>query len=87
MRTLALIGLLASSTTALAGVDSFVGSVDEVILSGTVEVPLVGDPSGETLDAMVVMTAAKEGEDDIAQMREELDDMRAKLDQLLNKKT
>lgn len=30
--------------------------------------------------------AAKEGEDDIAQMREELDEMRSKLDQILNKK-
>ena len=63
MRTLAIIGLLASSTTALAGVDKFVGSVDEVILAGTVEVPLVGDPSGETLDAMVGMTVTKEGEE------------------------
>jgi polyhydroxyalkanoate synthesis repressor PhaR len=49
--------------------------------------PFVAATTPEADEAETTAAAAKEGEDDIAQMREELDDMRAKLDQLLNKKT
>ncbi len=57
MRTLALSGLLAFSTSALAGVDAFVGSVDEVVISGTVTVPLVADPDSENPSALVGVTS------------------------------
>ena len=45
--------------------------------------PFVAAPGSETEAGNAAGAPAKEGEDDIAQMREELDDMRAKLDQLL----
>lgn len=62
MRTLALLGLLAASTTALAGAEDFVGSVDNVVLAGTVSVPLVADPNSETLDAMVTVRVGEDTE-------------------------
>lgn len=48
--------------------------------------PFVAAPGSEAEGADEAAAPGKEGEDDIAQMREELDDMRAKLDQLLKPK-
>lgn len=48
--------------------------------------PFVAATTAEADEAQAPAAPAKEGEDDIAQMREELDDMRAKLDQILKTK-